>query len=127
MGAIHARIKKIREVSGNTQADMAEMLNIHIKTWQKIENGITRIDLERLQQISKILEIPIEDFLNTEDNVYIGEIKNNRVGFNNATVTINETSETESSLLKKLLVEKDRVIEIQSKYIVELEEKLNQK
>ncbi len=126
MGAIHAKIKKVREASGYTQAEIANKLNIHVKTWQKIENGITRLDIDRLREISNVLEIPIEDLINAEDNVYIGEIKDNRVGFNNASVTINETSETESSLLNELIKEKNQIIALQSKLIAQLEEKLKQ-
>lgn len=126
MGAIHAKIKRFREDIGFTQIEMAEKLNIHVKTWQKIENGITRLDIERLQQISSIFEIPVEDLINTEDSVHIKEVKNenNRVGFAIAGVTINERSENETSLYEKLLEEKDKVIEAQTKYIAELEEKL---
>jgi transcriptional regulator with XRE-family HTH domain len=98
---------------------MAEKLHIHVKTWKKIENSVTRLDLERLQQIADIFEIPIEDLINTEDSVYINNIKDNNVGFNNATVTINETA-----LYEKLLEEKDKTIETQTKYIAELEAKL---
>lgn len=126
MGAVHAKIKKVREASGYTQAEIANKLNIHVKTWQKIENGITRLDIDRLREISNVLEIPIEDLINAEDNVYIGEIKDNRVGFNNASVTINETSETESSLLNELIKEKNQIIALQSKLIAQLEEKLKQ-
>lgn len=126
MGAVQAKIKRFREAIGFTQAEMAERLNIHVKTWQKIENGITRLDLERLQQIADIFEIPIEDLINTDDSVYIREVKNenNRVGFTVAGVTINERSENEASLYEKLLEEKNQIIAIQSKLIAELEEKL---
>lgn len=106
--------------------EIAELLNIHEKTWAKIENGITRLDLERLHQIAKIFEIPIEDLINAEDSVYISEIKENKVGFNNSQVTIHDGSEVENQLYEKLLAEKDRALELQAKYIAELEQKLNQ-
>lgn len=126
MGAVQGKIKRFREAIGFTQAEMAERLNIHVKTWQKIENGITRLDLERLQQIADIFEIPIEDLINTDDSVYIREVKNenNRVGFAVAGVTINERSENETSLYEKLLEEKNQIIALQSKLIAQLEEKL---
>lgn len=106
MGAVHAKIKKFRIDGGYTQVEMAGLLNIHEKTWAKIENGITRLDLERLHQIASVFEIPIEDLINTEDGVYISEIKENKVGFNNSQVTIHDGSEIEKKLHEKLLVKK---------------------
>ncbi|OOG18177.1 hypothetical protein BWD42_12990 [Sphingobacterium sp. CZ-UAM] len=127
MGAIQSKIKRFREAEGMTQQEMADNLHIHVKTWQKIENGITRLDLDRLKQIANVYDIPVEDLINTDDSIYISEIKDNKVGFNNSHVTINDKSENEIKLYEKLLEEKDRTIEIQSKLIAELEEKLRSK
>lgn len=127
MGAIQSKIKRFREAEGTTQQEMADKLHIHVKTWQKIENGITRLDLERLKQIANVYDIPVEDLINTDDSIYISEIKDNKVDFNNSHVTINDKSENETKLYEKLLDEKDRIIEIQSKLITELEEKLKNK
>lgn len=126
MGAIQAKIKRFREDIGLTQVEMADKLNIHVKTWQKIENGVTRLDIERLQQIANIFEIPIDDLINVEESVNIREVKNenNRIGLAIAGVTFNERSENETALYEKLLEEKDKTIEAQTKYIAELEAKL---
>lgn len=123
MGAIHNKIKKIRELSEFTQQDIADKLNIHLKTWQKIENGITRLDIERLHQIAAILETPIEELINADDSLNINEIKDNHVGFNNNTVNIHETSDVERELYERLIAEKDRIIadkDSEIKYIKEL-------
>lgn len=127
MGAIQSKIKRFREAEGITQQEMADKLHIHVKTWQKIENGITRLDLERLKQIANVYDIPVEDLINTDDSIYISEIKDNKVGFNNSYVTIQDKSENETKLYEKLLEEKDRMIDMQSKLIAELEEKLRNK
>lgn len=110
MGAIHSKIKKLREQSEITQQEMADKLNMHLKTWQKIEHGITKLDLERLQQIANVLETNIEDLINVEDSVYINAIKDNDVGFNNSAVTINHKSEEEKDLYERLIAEKDKII-----------------
>lgn len=55
------------------------------------------------------------------------EIKENKIGFNNASVTIQEKSENETNLYDRLIEEKDKVIALQAKYIAELEEKLANK
>ncbi|HAP95938.1 helix-turn-helix domain-containing protein [Sphingobacterium lactis] len=110
MGAIHNKIKKIWVDSEYTQQDIAEKLNIHIKTWQKLENGHTRLDIERLFQIAEILETPIEELINADEGVTINEIKDNHVGFNNSTVHISEKSEIEKELYERIISEKERVI-----------------
>jgi transcriptional regulator with XRE-family HTH domain len=98
MNGIHRAIKKYREIRLLTQPQMAEKLNISLKAYQNFENGVTKIDLERLQEVAKILEVSIDDLINVEDGVYINEIKNNDVGFNNSEITINHRSDIEKEL-----------------------------
>lgn len=117
MGAIHNKIKKIREQSGLTQQEMADKMNMHIKTWQKVENGITKIDIERLQLIAEVFDTPIEDLINVDDSVYINAIKDNEVGFNNSSVTINHKSEAEKDLYERLIAEKEKTIADKDKEI----------
>lgn len=117
MGAIHNKIKRLREQSDLTQQEMADKLNMHLKTWQKIENGVTKLDIERLQLIADVLETTIEDLINVDDSVYISAIKDNDVGFNNSSVTINHKSEEEKNLYERLIAEKDKIITDKDKEI----------
>jgi transcriptional regulator with XRE-family HTH domain len=117
MGAVHNKIKKLRSQVGLTQQHMADKMNMHLKTWQKIENGITKLDIERLKEIAEVLETTVEDLINADDGVYINEIKGNDVGFNNNNVTINHKSETEKELYERLISEKDKIIEEKNKEI----------
>lgn len=125
MGAIHNKIKKLREQSGLTQQEIADLLRMHLKTWQKIENGITKLDIERLQQIAEILETTVEDLINVEDSVYINAIKDNDVGFNNSSVTINHKSEVDRDLYERLVAQKDKIIADKDKEIAFLRESLS--
>jgi transcriptional regulator with XRE-family HTH domain len=55
------KIKKVRNFKGFSQQMMAEKMNISQRAYSSIENDETKIDLERLSQISTALEIdPIE-------------------------------------------------------------------
>jgi len=110
----------LRSQNGLTQQDIADKMNMHLKTWQKIENGVTKLDIDRLKQIAEILETTIEDLINVEEGVYINEIKNNDVGFNNSTITIQHKSEIESQLYERLLTEKDLKIQNLEKEIERL-------
>lgn len=65
------KIKKIRGYKGLTQEDVAHQLSITQRAYSKIENNETKLDLERLQQISSILEVdPIELITLDEKQVF---------------------------------------------------------
>lgn len=63
---ILAKIKRLRKDQGLSQANMAESLHVALKTYQNIEAGITRIDIDRLGQIAGILEVGVHDLLDRE-------------------------------------------------------------
>lgn len=71
------RIKKYRELKNYTQQYMSERLNISQNTYSKIETGGIKLTVERLKQISDILEMSMEDILNNENQVF---------NFNNSTI-----------------------------------------
>jgi len=67
-----SKIKLCRRERGLSQLDVAEGLHISLKAYQNIENGLTKIDLDRLGQIANILKLDITDFIPataTEDTV----------------------------------------------------------
>lgn len=60
---ILASIKRLRKDRGLSQANMAAALHVALKTYQNIEAGITRIDIERLGQLADILDVTLHDLL----------------------------------------------------------------
>ncbi|GGG81547.1 hypothetical protein GCM10007415_12770 [Parapedobacter pyrenivorans] len=60
---ILAKIKQLRKGRGLSQANMAEALHVALKTYQNIEVGITRIDIDRLGQIADVLGVAPYDLL----------------------------------------------------------------
>ena len=42
---------------------MAERLNVALKTYQNLESGVTRMDLDRLVQVATILEVELISLL----------------------------------------------------------------
>ena len=63
---ILVKIKRLRKERGLSQANMAEVLHVALKTYQNIEAGITRIDIDRLGQIANILKVGMHDLLDKE-------------------------------------------------------------
>jgi len=128
MNGIHRKIKQLRVAKELTQQDMADKLNMALKTYQNFENGVTKLDYERLKTVAEILEVEVEDLINAEDSgVYIAEIKNNSVGYNGSTVTINNPeSKGERELLEKIIASKDEQIILLTKTNEVLQNLLNE-
>lgn len=57
---IASNIKNIREAKHIGQEYMAKRMNIHPTTYSRMENGKTNIKTNRLKQIAKLLEEPVE-------------------------------------------------------------------
>lgn len=55
-------IKNIRRAKKMSQMKLAEMVNVSYQQIQKYEKGISSISIERLKQISKALDIPVNLF-----------------------------------------------------------------
>lgn len=67
MNNLAYKIKNVRTSKGFSQEDLAKKLNISQSAYAKIENGITKLDIDRLFEISKVLEMDIVDLLNVEE------------------------------------------------------------
>lgn len=61
-------IARLRIKNGVTQAKMAEFLNISIKTYKLLENGIVPISLEDLNTLSNFFDVSINSLLNLTTN-----------------------------------------------------------
>ncbi len=61
------KIKKVRELRGFTQEEMAQKLNISPQAYGKIERNETKLDLDRLKQIAAALEVDTEFITNFDE------------------------------------------------------------
>ncbi len=59
-------VKGLRKTKGMSQMDLAEILGVSYQQVQKYEKGASRISIERLEQISKALNAPINLFFQPE-------------------------------------------------------------
>ncbi|QQR97065.1 MAG: helix-turn-helix transcriptional regulator [Sphingobacteriales bacterium] len=64
------RIKKIREFRNFTQQYMADQLDISQNAYSKIENGTTKITIDRLEKIAQLLDVPLENVISHEKQVF---------------------------------------------------------
>ena len=67
---IGLRIKNIREFRNYTQDHMASKLDISQNAYHKIENGTTKLTNDRLDQLAKILDVPVDSIVNGERQIF---------------------------------------------------------
>ena len=61
------KIKHIRELKNVSQEFLAKELGISIRAYSKIESGETQLSIKRLNEISKVLEVPPLEILGFDD------------------------------------------------------------
>jgi len=69
------RIKKIREYRNYTQQFMADSLELSQNAYCKIENGTTKLTIDRLEEIATILDVPVDSILSSQNQTF--NIQNN--------------------------------------------------
>lgn len=74
------KIRFLREQKKLRHEDMAERLGISPSTYQRLESGETKMDVERLKKIAEVLEVKPDDLLNSEPIVF--NVSNNSGGTN---------------------------------------------
>lgn len=70
---VHENLRKLRKAKGVSQSFLAKKLGVSNMTYSRLENGETRIDVERLNTIAKALDVNVEIFFNqklTDSVVY---------------------------------------------------------
>ncbi len=112
-------VKKVRLQKGFTQEVVAEKIHLGLRAYQKIENGETKLDLERMQQLATVFNVGLLDLVKTGDTVNIENINTNVGGISNNDVTINQNySIEEVKATYQLLIEaKDEIIKTKNEEI----------
>lgn len=64
------KIKRFRELRNYTQQYMSDRLKISQNTYSKIETGGIKLTVERLNQIAEVLEVPVEQILSSDNQVF---------------------------------------------------------
>ena len=86
-------IRKAREQKSYTQEYLAAQLGIDTKSYSNIENGVSKLSIDRLLKIADVLEATPESFLNPTQNFsfthcansgYLNNPKFNDEGFKEA-------------------------------------------
>jgi transcriptional regulator with XRE-family HTH domain len=127
MDTARFNIKKRRELKGLRQQDMADKLCMNVRSYQNLENGSTRLDIERLEQIAGILETSIEELLKTGEYYIHQEFKEANGGSGSGFGCGNENTYhngIDKEIVNKLLAAKDGEINSQRQEIQTLKEEV---
>jgi transcriptional regulator with XRE-family HTH domain len=124
MDTARLNIKKRREQKGLRQQDMAEKLNMTVRSYQNLESGSTRLDIERLEQVAEVLETPMEDLLKPEGYYIHQEIKDGGNGSGVGYFGTYHNNLADKEIVDKLIAAKDGENNVLKEEIKSLKEEL---
>ena len=96
------KIKKIRELKNLTQSHMASELGITQSTYSKIEIGEIDVSFSKLEKISEVLGMSLEEIFTFNENMIFNVMHN--LNGNNGFVINKGASEVEIQLYKDQIV-----------------------
>ena len=123
MDTARINIKRQRETKRLRQQDMADMLSMSLRSYQSLESGETKLDIERLEKIATILETTLEDLLRPEGVIIHQEVRDNAYDNKNGLFYNYGIGE---DILNKLMTAKDSEIESLKEEIKYLKGKIDQ-
>ena len=103
-------IKTIRKNKGISHEAMAINLGISQTAYTKLERNETKLTIDRLYKIAKILEVEIEDLLNLESKSFRQEIYNNQSVTAISQQQIENLYQENKEIYEKLINSKDEQI-----------------
>lgn len=68
---LHEKICLLRKIKGWSQEEMADKLQMSVHGYANIERGETDVQLSRLEQISQVLGVELQDLFGTNDKVVL--------------------------------------------------------
>ncbi|MBS1487611.1 MAG: helix-turn-helix transcriptional regulator [Bacteroidetes bacterium] len=80
MNSIGQKIRKLRELRGYSQEYVASKLDMSQNNYSRIELDQVKVNLDRLKDISLVLEIDPIDILNFDERYIFNSVSNNQNG-----------------------------------------------
>ncbi|WP_439239888.1 helix-turn-helix domain-containing protein [Lonepinella sp. BR2474] len=117
---VHNTIKAMRKISGLSQEQVAEKLDMSPTGYAKIENGETKLNLDKLQQIANIFNIDMVELIQSPEKALIFSIGDN--SNHKQYIGATESIIAENEKLKLILSHKDELLAKQQKEIAMLED-----
>jgi transcriptional regulator with XRE-family HTH domain len=74
---IGEKIRKIRELKGLKQENIATALGMSVTAYGNLERGDTHLTYEKLEQIAGVLEVPVQDIVTMPDELSMNNFGTN--------------------------------------------------
>lgn len=109
---IGTKIRKVREIKGLSQENLADELGMSVTGYGKIERNEVGINYDKLLKIAEILNVSIENIIGFDDKVAFNNFNNTieqQIGYYSMPVEMKKLYEDKISLLEEkieLLTEK---------------------
>ncbi|MBA3901582.1 MAG: helix-turn-helix transcriptional regulator [Bacteroidetes bacterium] len=119
---IGTKIKKIREMKNLSREHIAEALKMSTRGYSKIESNESKPGLDKLEEISKALDIDIIDLLSFDDKQVFNNVFHNASNGNNGNIVINENVnfEKERALYEQVITGKEEQIKLLQKELEQI-------
>jgi transcriptional regulator with XRE-family HTH domain len=116
------KIRHFRTQKGYSQENMAEMLDISLTAYGRIETNKTNVSLKRLQQIAQKLEISELELLSYGDkNVYYIHNHRGNATSSSAIISHNLPAEYQELVMKTSILEKEvEKLTLENTYLKEI-------
>jgi transcriptional regulator with XRE-family HTH domain len=106
------KIKHLRELRNYTQEHMAHCLGLTQRAYSSIENGKTQLTIERLREITQILNVSIGDILELESKTTYNNNFNNHAAENKGSLIFKQDDIDElKNLYDRIIKGKDDEIQ----------------
>lgn len=99
---INDSIKNIRELKNYTQEYVADRLGMTQAGYSKIEKGISKVSLQKLQEIAAVLEVSMQNIIQFESEQYFEKRSKENVSTKSTDYSICQLLKDKIMLLEKL-------------------------
>ncbi|QPB42016.1 helix-turn-helix domain-containing protein [Rodentibacter haemolyticus] len=94
-------IRTMREMNQLTQEELAEKLNISVNAYSKIERGITKLSLDKLERIAQIFNINVSELYSAKEKGLFYLFSDNNNYYNGSEVVVEENEKLKVELKYK--------------------------
>ena len=115
------KILQERTRKGYSYENMAEELSLSVPAYRKLEIGETKLSVERLFQISMILEVPVEELLELNGERMVQNNYHNDAVYQQK---IEHFYQENKEITEQLIKAKDELIRVKDTLIAELQREI---
>ena len=121
---VHETVRTMREMNQLTQEEMAEKLGISVNGYSKLERGVSKFSLEKLERIANIFNINVSELYSAKEKGFFCFFSENSQ--NNSTYYANSDAvASENERLKLVISHKDELLAQKEKEIAHLSKIIN--